>query len=91
MAGADGPERPVLYLRQTWTFTWEQYRPGGCRCVCRIYHGGNGTCTAAAEPGHMLRVITSGAPGRGRASITDVLVLCASCYAAVAPLSEPSA
>jgi hypothetical protein len=82
-------EYPVLYLTKVWLFTWEQYNGGGCRCVCRFYHGGEGTCLAAAEPGRLLRVVTPGMEGQGhRADITDALPVCASCYTALAPLSE---
>ncbi|WP_223863703.1 DUF6372 family protein [Streptomyces sp. 5-10] len=87
---ADKPEHPVLYLTKTWLFTWEQHRPGGCRCICRLYHDGQGACTTAAEPGHLLRVVTPGASGQGyEADITDALPVCTHCYAALAPLSEP--
>ncbi|WP_374987159.1 DUF6372 family protein [Streptomyces fradiae] len=86
----DGPEHPVIYLVKRWLFTWEQHRPGGCRCVCRMYHGGDGTCLAAAEPGRLLRVITRPVAGDGRAAdVTDPLPLCGACYTALAPLSEP--
>src|SRR5690606_6672954 len=62
MAGEPAPEpaHPVLYLTKTWMFTWEQHRPGGCRCVCALYHQGPGACTAAADPGRLLRVVTPG-------------------------------
>ncbi|MEV6357909.1 DUF6372 family protein [Streptomyces hydrogenans] len=86
----DGPEYPVIYLVKRWLFTWEQHRPGGCRCVCRVYHGESGTCLEAAEPGRLLRVITRPVAGDGRATdVTDPLPLCDACYTALAPLSEP--
>lgn len=78
---------PVLYLKQEVLFTWEQHAPGGCRCVCSIYHYGEGTCTAAAEPGRLLRAVTpSNAFSQG--DITDALPLCAACYNAIAPLAD---
>ncbi|MFD4555283.1 DUF6372 family protein [Streptomyces sp. NPDC058469] len=86
------PEHPVLYLTKTWLFTWEQHRPGGCRCVCALYHQGSGTCTAAAEPGHLLRVVTPGVEQHSSpADITDALPVCGPCYTALAPLSTPPA
>lgn len=87
MAGE--PEHPVLYLTKPVLFTWEQHRPGGCRCVCRLYHGADGVCMAAAEPGRLLRVVAPGTPLQGRADITDALAVCAPCYTALTPLSEP--
>ncbi|TLQ38989.1 DUF6372 family protein [Streptomyces marianii] len=89
MASHPAPECPVLYLKKTWLFTWEQHRPGGCRCVCRLYHQGEGACTAAAEPGLLLRVVSPAGPHQGPGEITDALPLCASCYAAITPLAEP--
>ncbi|MCX4411617.1 hypothetical protein OG840_61745 [Streptomyces sp. NBC_01764] len=87
MAGE--PAYPVLYLTMTLLFTWEQHRPGGCRCVCRIYHHGDGTCSAAAEPGRLLRVVAPATLRQSPPDITDALPVCAPCYTAVAPLSEP--
>lgn len=83
----DEPERPVLYLQQAWQFTWQQHAPGGCRCLCRIYHHGDGACTLAAEPGHLLRVVTPAGPGADSGDITDALPLCAPCYDAIAPIA----
>lgn len=78
---ADELEPPVLYLTKTWLFTWEQHRPGGCRCVCRMYHSGQGTCAEAADPGHLLRVVTPGIEEHGHpADITDSLPVCAPCW-----------
>ncbi|MEV5774279.1 DUF6372 family protein [Streptomyces antimycoticus] len=89
---APEPAHPVLYLTKTWLFTWEQHRPGGCRCVCAMYHQGSGTCTAAADPGRLLRVVTPGVEDHGHpADITDPLSVCAPCYTALAPLSTPPA
>lgn len=86
----DESEYPVLYLPQTWLFTWEQHRPGGCRCVCRLYHDGQGACLSAASPGRLLRIITPGVEDAGRpADITDALPLCVPCYDALAPLARP--
>ncbi|MFI7020173.1 DUF6372 family protein [Streptomyces sp. NPDC050164] len=81
--------RPVLFLKKPVLMTWEQHRPGGCRCVCRLYHSGDLTCSAAAEPGLLLRVIASAGSFQGAGDITDALPLCAPCYAAITPLAEP--
>ncbi len=89
MTSGCAPGRPVLYLAKTWLFVWEQHRPGGCRCVCGAYHGGDGVCTAAAEPGLLLRVVSPGGSHQGAADITDLLPLCGSCYTAIAPLAGP--
>ncbi|MFH8294944.1 DUF6372 family protein [Streptomyces sp. NPDC018059] len=83
------PDRPVLYLTKTWMITWEQRRPGGCRCLCRLYHQGGSTCTAAADPGHPLRVVSPETTHLGSAEISEALVLCAPCYAAITPLAGP--
>ena len=84
---ADESEHPVLYLTQRFLFLWDQHAPGGCRCVCRMYHCGSGTCQAPAEPGRLLRVIKVAHPGVP-GDITDGLALCAACYTAIAPLNE---
>lgn len=86
---ADGPVHPVLFLRKATLFTWEQRRPGGCRCVCRLHHSGELMCPAAAEPGLLLRVVSPTSALQGPGDITDALPLCAPCYAAIAPLAEP--
>lgn len=83
---------PVLYLTQAAMFTWEQHAPGGCRCVCRLYHdadgvGRGGVCLEPAEPGRLLRVVTPASPW-GPADITDPLPVCATCYRALAPLAS---
>lgn len=87
----DESEHPVLFLKKAALFTWEQHRPGGCRCVCRMYHDGELTCSAAAEPGLLLRVVAPTDSFQGAADITDALPLCAPCYAAITPLAEPPA
>jgi hypothetical protein len=82
---------PVLYLTQVATITWEQHAPGGCRCVCRLYHDGDqGTCLESAEPGRLLRVVTQ-ASAWGPADITDPLQICAACYTAIAPRASTHA
>ncbi|WP_055523198.1 DUF6372 family protein [Streptomyces graminilatus] len=86
---ADVPVHPVLFLRKAALFSWEQHRPGGCRRVCRLYHSGELTCLAAAEPGLLLRVVSPASDLQGAGDITDALPLCAPCYAAIAPLAEP--
>lgn len=87
----DASPPPVLYLTQVAMFTWEQHAPGGCRCVCRLYHDGDrGTCLEAAEPGRLLRVITQ-ASAWGPADITEPLQICAACYTAITPLASTQA
>lgn len=92
MAGdaQDEVPAPVLYLTQPATFTWEQHAPGGCRCVCRLYHDGQGACLEAAEPGRLLRVVTPDSAW-GPADITEPLQICATCYTAIAPLASTQA
>lgn len=85
----DGPVHPVLFLTKPVLFTWEQHRPGGCRCVCRLYHDGELTCPEAAEPGLLLRVVAPTGSLQGAGDVTEALPLCAPCYAAIAPLAEP--
>jgi hypothetical protein len=82
------PELPVLYLKETWPFTWQQHRPGGCRCICRFYHDGDGSCMSAAEPGLLLHLLNPREQEKSPADATGVLVLCRPCYTAIAPLSE---
>ncbi|MFE3279884.1 DUF6372 family protein [Nocardia sp. NPDC059239] len=64
--------------------SWEQHRPGGCRCVCAFYHPGDGesTCLAAAEPGLLIRVEADG-------ETIGPLTLCRYCYNAIADLQPP--
>ncbi|MGD6765972.1 DUF6372 family protein [Streptomyces sp. BH097] len=51
---------PVLTVALPVLLDWEQHRPGGCRCLCPIFHRTRapGGCTAAAEPGLLIRVET---------------------------------
>ncbi|MFI9214284.1 DUF6372 family protein [Streptomyces sp. NPDC053253] len=75
---------PLLTLRLHFLFSWEQTRPGGCRCVCRLFHNipGTGVCLAAAEPGLLLRVETATETG-------GPWPVCRDCYTMLAPLAEP--
>ncbi|MGW7268257.1 DUF6372 family protein [Streptomyces sp. NPDC054842] len=58
---------------------WQQHRPGGCRCLCAIFHHAPGAtgCAAAAEPGLLIRVETA-EESRGP------LPVCSPCYTALA-------
>ncbi|MET8178955.1 DUF6372 family protein [Streptomyces sp. NPDC005336] len=29
---------PILTIELAAAFRWEQHRPGGCRCLCGLYH-----------------------------------------------------
>lgn len=77
----------VLVLRMHAPLGWEQNRPGGCRCLCGIYHRGDtgpaiaGGCTAAAEPGLLLRIE---APD----NCLGPLPVCRPCYATLVPLTD---
>lgn len=63
-------------------FRWEQRRPGGCRCVCRMFHNiPSGTCLSAAEPGLLIQVVASSGTKDGP------LPVCRDCYTALAPLA----
>lgn len=79
---------PVLVLRRSHLFRWEQHRGGGCRCLCAMWHREvpgtltAGGCPAPAEPGLLLRVE---APGES----SGVLPVCADCYIALTPHTEP--
>ncbi|MEU3356143.1 DUF6372 family protein [Streptomyces sp. NPDC037389] len=80
---------PVLVLQLAALFRWEQHQPGGCRCLCGLYHretpgpfGASG-CTAAGEPGLLLRVE---APGES----SEPLPVCRSCYGILARLADAS-
>lgn len=71
--------RPVLTVRLAAMFQWEQSRPGGCRCVCALYHRHHrmdGTCLAAADPGLLIRLEAGG-------HTSDPTPVCARCYAAL--------
>ncbi|MEV4438056.1 DUF6372 family protein [Streptomyces sp. NPDC049577] len=77
---------PVLALHRPVLFGWEQHRPGGCRCLCGLYHRESpgpvtaGGCTAAGEPGLLLRIDT---PGKS----SGPLPLCRPCYTALSSLA----
>ena len=73
---------PVLAVPLPMLLEWEQHRPGGCRCLCAVFHHAPGTtgCTAAAEPGLLIRVETA-ADSRGP------LPVCRPCYTV---LGQPS-
>lgn len=75
---------PVLYVTQMALYTWQQHAPGGCRCVCGLYHEGQGVCLEPAEPGHFLRVVAPANPVMP-GDISELLQICAACYAAIAP------
>ncbi|MEU1826644.1 DUF6372 family protein [Streptomyces abikoensis] len=78
---------PLLVLHLAALFQWEQHQPGGCRCLCGLYHreslgpAAAGGCTAAGEPGLLIRVET---PGES----SDPLPVCRACYTALAPLAS---
>lgn len=77
---------PVLTVRPTAMFGWEQHRPGGCRCVCALYHRGDddsgpAVCLAAAELGLPIRVEADG-------QVTGPLPVCRRCYKAMARSAE---
>ncbi|MFF2926624.1 hypothetical protein OG306_40415 (plasmid) [Streptomyces sp. NBC_01241] len=76
-------DSPVLTIRMRWMFGWEQHRPGGCRCLCRMFHNipGTGVCLAAAEPGLLIRVVTA-------TQSDGPLTVCRDCYTALAPLAD---
>ncbi|WP_442913300.1 DUF6372 family protein [Kribbella sp. CA-293567] len=67
--------------------SWEQHQPGGCRCVCQLYHDDPGTCPAAAEPGRLLRIVALGAV-MGTSRHQRCLPLCVACYNAIAPRAD---
>lgn len=76
-----GFEEPILTLRLPVLLDWEQNRPGGCRCLCAIFHhlpGATG-CTTAAQPGLLLRVETPTETSRP-------MPVCIVCYTALTPL-----
>lgn len=74
---------PVLTLRLPFLFGWEQHQPGGCRCLCRLYHNtkDSGACLLAAVPGLLIRV-EAGTQSQGP------LPVCRSCYTLLAPLAN---
>ena len=73
----------VLVIRMRWMFGWQQHRPGGCRCMCRLFHSAAdaSVCLAAAEPGRLIRVETD-------SETSGPLPVCLPCYTALAPLAE---
>ncbi|MFG1913000.1 DUF6372 family protein [Kribbella sp. NPDC048928] len=81
------PALSVLYLAQDAVYTWQQHASGGCRCVCRLYHDDPGVCLEPAEPGYLLRVVAPANPVVP-ADISELLQICAACYAAIAPLAS---
>jgi hypothetical protein len=79
-------EHPVLFLTREAIFGWKQYEPGGCRCVCALYHRGKSACLSAAEPGRLLRTVTP-TNAISAADISEPLPLCVACYDAIAPMA----
>lgn len=75
---------PVLTIRLRFFFAWEQHRPGGCRCVCRMYHAApdGGVCMEAADPGLLIQVASDSFKTEGPVPV------CRDCYTALAPLAE---
>ncbi|MGW2110707.1 DUF6372 family protein [Streptomyces sp. NPDC001948] len=49
---------PILTIRVNAMFTWEQHKPGGCRCLCAVFHRSQNApaCTGPGEPGMLIRV-----------------------------------
>ncbi|MGP9023185.1 DUF6372 family protein (plasmid) [Streptomyces sp. BR1] len=72
--------KPVLAVRMPMLVEWEQDRPGGCRCLCGLFHRetarANG-CVSAAEPGLLVRVETPD-------DSAGPLPVCAYCYSQLA-------
>jgi hypothetical protein len=79
----DESDSPVLTIRLAWMVSWQQGQPGGCRCLCRLFHNtpGTGVCLAAAEPGLLIRVV-AGSRSDGP------LTVCRDCYTMLAPLAD---
>lgn len=77
----------TLVLQMHAALGWEQRRPGGCRCLCGIYHRDDngpaiaGGCTAAAEPGLLLRIES---PDHR----LGPLPVCRRCYISLIPLTD---
>lgn len=77
-------EWPVRVLRLAAAFHWEQHAPGGCRCLCGLYHRpATGPaipagCTAAGEPGHFLVLETP-------QEAIGPMPICSSCHTELGP------
>lgn len=86
---------PVLTVTVPTALTWTQHAGGGCRCLCRIYHPGVGTdaCTAAAEPGLLIRLAVPDAPDQVHQvpGADAPLPVCARCYRLLAVPTTPAA
>ncbi|WP_459963993.1 DUF6372 family protein [Nocardia sp. IFM 10818] len=76
---------PILTVRPWALFSWQQHRPGGCRCICAFYHPSGAeqsTCLSAAEPGLLIRV-------EAEDGHTEVpLPVCRPCYTAIAGIQR---
>ena len=94
MTTDDTTPRPMLVLRKRFMVVWEQHQPGGCRCMCTMYHrdrepgalpniNRGPACLLAAEPGLLLRV-----EGSHYGESSDPLPICAACYDALLPFAE---
>ncbi|MFI1890446.1 DUF6372 family protein [Streptomyces jumonjinensis] len=71
-------QEPILTLRQSAILDWQQDRPGGCRCLCRIFHHDPTAtgCMSGAQPGLLLRVETD-------TESSGPLPVCLPCYTAL--------
>ncbi|UGT58798.1 DUF6372 family protein [Nocardia asteroides] len=86
---------PILTVTVPAALTWTQHAGGGCRCLCPIYHRGVGTdaCTAAAEPGLLIRLEVPDAPDQVHQvpGADAPLPVCARCYRWLAVPTTPAA
>ncbi|MGW5317823.1 DUF6372 family protein [Nocardia thailandica] len=88
----DAAPAPILTVAVPAALTWTQHAPGGCRCLCQIYHRGVGgrSCVSAAEPGLLITLeVPADAPPVPGADAP--LPVCAACYRLLAVPDTPVA
>ncbi|MFD4356783.1 DUF6372 family protein [Nocardia sp. NPDC058518] len=87
---------PILAVPVAAAMVWNQHTPGGCRCLCQIYHRGvgSGGCTRAAEPGLLIRLEVTGpdtTPPQLAVEVDRPLPVCGRCYRLLAVPNTPAA
>ncbi|MFF2088632.1 DUF6372 family protein [Nocardia sp. NPDC058176] len=93
---AEFEHSPILTVPVPVARMWNQDLPGGCRCLCQIYHRGVGVggCTRAAEPGLLIRLEVTERDATAPDLAADLdrpMPVCGCCYRLLAVPNTPVA